>query len=59
MEKMLLTPGVGLTEEICKDFFSCGVDVITSGNHVLEIKKEIMSFIELKKIGFFQTLHSF
>jgi len=26
--------GVGLTEEICKDFFNCGVDVITTGNHV-------------------------
>ena len=25
--------GVGLTEEICKDFFNCGVDVITTGNH--------------------------
>ena len=26
--------GVGLTKEICKDFFNCGVDVITTGNHV-------------------------
>jgi calcineurin-like phosphoesterase len=43
-------PGVGLTENICKDFFNCGVDVITSGNHVWD-QKEIMSFIE-KKIGF-------
>ena len=23
-------PGVGLTEQICKDFFNCGVNVITS-----------------------------
>src|SRR5210317_1688774 len=38
-------PGVGLTENICKDFFNCGVDVITSGNHVWD-QKEIMSFIE-------------
>ena len=22
-------PGVGLTEQICKDFFNCGVNVIT------------------------------
>tara|TARA_B100000902_G_scaffold14954_1_gene18037 strand:- start:1170 stop:1976 length:807 start_codon:yes stop_codon:yes gene_type:complete len=38
-------PGVGLTEEICKDFFNCGVNVITSGNHVWD-QKEIMSFID-------------
>ena len=38
-------PGVGLTEQICKDFFSCGVNVITSGNHVWD-QKEIMSYID-------------
>ena len=38
-------PGVGLTEEICKDFFNCGVNVITSGNHVWD-QKEIMSYID-------------
>ncbi len=37
-------PGVGLTEEICKDFFNCGVNVITSGNHVWD-QKEIMNYI--------------
>ena len=37
--------GVGLTKEICKDFFNCGVDVITTGNHVWD-QKEIMDFIE-------------
>ena len=37
--------GVGLTEEICKDFFNCGVNVITSGNHVWD-QKEIMSYID-------------
>ena len=37
--------GVGLTEEICKDFFNCGVNVITSGNHVWD-QKEIMNFID-------------
>ena len=36
--------GVGLTKEICKDFFNCGVDVITTGNHVWD-QKEIMEFI--------------
>ena len=37
--------GVGLTEEICQNFFSCGVDVITTGNHVWD-QKEIMEFID-------------
>ena len=38
-------PGVGITQEICKDFFKCGVNVITTGNHVWD-QKEIMNFIE-------------
>tara|TARA_B100001057_G_scaffold364464_1_gene367306 strand:- start:4257 stop:5063 length:807 start_codon:yes stop_codon:yes gene_type:complete len=38
-------PGVGLTEQTCKDFFNCGVNVITSGNHVWD-QKEIMGFID-------------
>tara|TARA_B100000963_G_scaffold353032_1_gene367100 strand:- start:2876 stop:3679 length:804 start_codon:yes stop_codon:yes gene_type:complete len=37
--------GVGLTEEICKDFFKCGVNVITTGNHVWD-QKDIMNFID-------------
>ncbi len=37
--------GVGLTEEICNDFFKCGVNVITTGNHVWD-HKDIMNFIE-------------
>jgi len=37
--------GVGLTKEICNDFFNCGVNVITTGNHVWD-QKEIMNFIE-------------
>ena len=41
-------PGVGLTQVICNDFFNCGVDVITTGNHVWD-QKEIMSFIEKEK----------
>ena len=38
-------PGVGITEEICKDFYNCGVNVITTGNHVWD-QKDIMNFIE-------------
>ena len=38
-------PGVGLTSEICNDFFNCGVNVITTGNHVWD-QKEIVSFID-------------
>ena len=38
-------PGVGLTKEICKDFFKCGVNVITTGNHVWD-QKDIMNFID-------------
>ena len=37
--------GVGITKEICKDFFKCGVNVITTGNHVWD-QKEIMNFID-------------
>ena len=38
-------PGVGLTEQTCKDFFNCGVNVITTGNHVWD-QKAIMEFID-------------
>ena len=38
-------PGVGLTKEICNDFFNCGVNVVTTGNHVWD-QKEIMNFID-------------
>ncbi len=37
--------GVGLTKEICRDFYNCGVNVITTGNHVWD-QKEIMEFID-------------
>ena len=37
--------GVGLTKEICEKFFECGVNVITSGNHVWD-QKDIMKYIE-------------
>ena len=45
MEKMLPKTGVGLTKEICQDFFNCGVNVITTGNHVWD-QKDIMNFID-------------
>ena len=40
--------GVGLTEQNCKDFFNCGVNVITTGNHVWD-QKEIMNYIDREK----------
>ena len=40
--------GVGLTQNICEKFFSSGVDVITSGNHIWD-QKDIMQFIENEK----------
>ena len=40
--------GVGITEKISKDFFNCGVDVITSGNHIWD-ERETMEFISSEK----------
>ncbi len=40
--------GVGLTKGICEDFYNCGVNVITTGNHVWD-QKEIMNFIDEEK----------
>ena len=31
--------GVGISENIANELFSCGVDVITSGNHIWDQKK--------------------
>ena len=36
--------GVGITENIVNELLSCGVDVITTGNHVWD-QKEILEFI--------------
>ena len=36
--------GVGITENIANEFFSCGVDVITTGNHVWD-QKEILEYV--------------
>ena len=38
-------PGVGLTGKTCDEFFNCGVNVITTGNHVWD-QKEIMNYID-------------
>ena len=40
--------GVGLTKDICKNFFNSGVNVITTGNHVWD-QKDIMNFINDEK----------
>ena len=40
--------GVGITEKISKDFFNCGVDVITTGNHVWD-QKETIDYINKEK----------
>ena len=37
--------GVSLTQTICENFFECGINVITTGNHVWD-QKDIMKFIE-------------
>jgi 2',3'-cyclic-nucleotide 2'-phosphodiesterase len=39
--------GVGLTKEICEDFFKCGVNVITTGNHVWD-QKDLINFIDIE-----------
>ncbi len=40
--------GFGLTPAVCKDFFSIGVDGITTGNHVFD-QREIMPFLDSDK----------
>ena len=32
--------GYGITQAICEDLFKCGVDVITSGNHIWDQKRQ-------------------
>jgi len=36
--------GFGITDKICAEFYECGVDVITTGNHVWD-RREIMIYI--------------
>ena len=40
--------GYGITPSICNDLFNCGVDVITSGNHIWD-QKEILNHITKEK----------
>lgn len=52
--------GKGLTPEICFQLFDVGVDVITTGNHVLD-KKEILPLLEsepriLRPINYFTNI---
>ena len=37
--------GVGLTERLCGEFYDCGVDVLTTGNHVWD-QRELIAYIE-------------
>ncbi|MGI4850590.1 MAG: TIGR00282 family metallophosphoesterase [Janthinobacterium lividum] len=37
--------GFGMTEEICEEFFDCGVDVLTSGNHFYD-QKQIKDYFD-------------
>ena len=38
-------PGVGITKNISEQLFNCGVDVITTGNHVWD-QKEAIEYIQ-------------
>ena len=40
--------GFGINKSICKDLYSVGVDVITTGNHIWD-QKEIISYIDQDK----------
>jgi metallophosphoesterase (TIGR00282 family) len=37
--------GFGLTEPLCREFYECGVDVLTTGNHVWD-QRELISYID-------------
>ncbi len=37
--------GFGITDKICEELYACGVDVITTGNHVWD-KREIIPYID-------------
>ncbi|MGE0754538.1 MAG: TIGR00282 family metallophosphoesterase [Alphaproteobacteria bacterium] len=40
--------GFGITPQICKDLFACGVDVITGGDHIWD-QKETYSYLAQEK----------
>jgi 2',3'-cyclic-nucleotide 2'-phosphodiesterase len=37
--------GFGLTERLCGEFYDCGVDVLTTGNHVWD-QRELIAYID-------------
>lgn len=37
--------GAGLTERLCGEFYDCGVDVLTTGNHVWD-QRELIAYVE-------------
>ncbi len=37
--------GAGLTERLCGEFYDCGVDILTTGNHVWD-QRELIAYIE-------------
>ncbi len=41
-----LAGGLGITRETAEELFSCGVDILTTGNHVWD-RKEILEYIDL------------
>lgn len=41
--------GFGITPQIAKDFFSCGIDVITGGDHIWDQQKEIKPYLAQEK----------
>ncbi len=42
--------GVGITENIVDELLSCGVDVITTGNHVWDQKRNIWIYKKTKEV---------
>ncbi len=42
--------GVGITEKISNDLFKCGVDVITTGNHVWDQKETLNHILKEKRL---------
>lgn len=41
--------GFGITPQIAKDFFACGVDVVTGGDHIWDQQKEIIPYLAQEK----------
>lgn len=41
--------GFGITPQIAKDFFACGADVITGGDHIWDQQKEIKAYLAQEK----------